>query len=154
MSDIALLFDPIDGPDIAIDAGGLQLDEGLRTAILISLFSDARAPEGADLPHADADRRGWWGDAFPRDVDAGPADGAIGSLLWLLERGKITPAEIARARDAAYSALRWIVTDRIASAIRVDVEAQERERIALSVQLDRPTGPARQRYDFVFGASA
>lgn len=152
MSDIALLFDPIDGPDIAIDAGGLLLDEGLRTAILISLFTDARAPDGADLPHIDADRRGWWGDDFGRE-DSVAGNGVIGSLLWLLEREKITPAVVARARDAAYAALRWLIEDNIASAIRVGVEVQERKRIALSIELDRPTGPARQRFDFLWEAS-
>lgn len=152
MSDIALLFDPIDGPDIAIDGAGIQLDEGLRTAILISLFTDARAPDAAVLPHEDADRRGWWGNGFPTETDARESE--LGGLLWLLEREKITPAAIARARDAAYAALRWFVTDRIASAIRINIEVQQRKRLALSVELDRPTGPARQRYDFLWEASA
>lgn len=152
MSDIALLFDPIDGPDIAIDGAGIQLDEGMHTAILISLLTDARAPDAAELPHEDADRRGWWGNDFPREVDAQGSE--LGSLLWLLEREIITPERIARARDAAYAALRWIVADQIASAIRIDVEVQQRKRIALSVHLDRPTGPARQRYDFLWEASA
>ena len=163
MTDIALAWSPDRfAADLLLGAGSLVTDDGLRTAILISLFSDARAPEEAALPEDGADRRGWWGDDFAAGGSAaggGNATGrnaigqnAIGSGLWLLQRAKITPATLQRAREAAFEALGWLVRDGIASAVDVEVEAQG-SRLAIGVTLDRPQGPGRQRHDFTWLAS-
>lgn len=150
MSDLALVWNPEEfAADIALDAGALRIDDGLRTAILISLFTDARAEADDELPDDGAERRGWWGDAFPA-----VAGDETGSRLWLLFRAKITTATINRARDYARAALAWIVEDGIAASVDVTVEAQDRQRLAIGVVLTRPTGPARERYDFVWEASA
>lgn len=150
MTDLALLWNADDlAADIALEAGAIRTDEGLRTAIIISLFTDARAEADDILPQEGSDRRGWWGDAFP----AVTGD-ETGSRLWLLSREKITTATLNRARDYARKALAWIVADGIAAAVDVTVEAQEQERLAIGVVLTRPTGPARERYDFVWEASA
>lgn len=137
--------------DIAIERGAVVLDGGLRTAILISLFSDARAPADAELPEQSADRRGWWGDDFPVTETR---RGETGSLLWLLARSKITQATVNRAREYARAALAWLLADGIASRLDVQVEAQDGQRLAIRVELDRPEGPAREFYDYVWEASA
>lgn len=153
MTDAALVWnaDAWHG-DIALDRGSVVLDDGLRTAILISLFTDARAPADAELPEQSADRRGWWGDDFP--VTRAVAPGETGSLLWLLARSKITQATLNRAREYARDALAWLLADGIASRLDVQVEAQEGQRLAIRVELDRPEGPARELYDYVWEASA
>lgn len=152
MTDIALALDLATGSaDLVLAGGRLATDDGMRTAILLSLFTDARAPDGAELPEPGADRRGWWGDAFSTDAVAS-ASGAIGSTMWLLRRAKITPDTLQRARQAATSALAWLIADGVASAIDVAVEAQG-DRLAIAISLNRPGGPARQRYDFTWEAS-
>lgn len=158
MTDLALVWnaDQFAG-DLLLTQGRLATDDGLRTAVLISLFSDARAAEDATLPEAGDDRRGWWGDALART--AGPEAGTardperIGSLLWLLARSKITDAVLARAHQACHEALAWLLRDGIAAAVRVVVEAQG-DRLAIAVEIDRPSGPGRHRYDFTWDASA
>ncbi|MBA4781156.1 phage GP46 family protein [Blastomonas sp.] len=137
--------------DIGIERGAVVLDDGLRTAILISLFTDARAPADAELPEQSADRRGWWGDDFPVSE---AKRGETGSLLWLLARSKITQATINRAREYARAALAWLLADGIASRLDVQVEAQDGQRMAIRVELDRPQGPSRELYDYVWEASA
>ena len=137
MTDIALRYDPSLGAfDIALDAatGDLVSDGGLGTAVMISLFTDARAARDDPLPAADAPRRGWWGDALE------PAR-PWGSKLWLLVREKCTAATAARARGYAVQALQWLLDDRIAARIEVSAEAVPAEhRIALAVTLTRPSG--------------
>ena len=51
--------------DLLYANGGIEADGGLKTAVLISLFSDAR----------DSNQRGWWG-------------GEIGSKLWTLKKAR------------------------------------------------------------------
>jgi phage gp46-like protein len=164
MTDLALVWDADAlAADLLLGNGQLATDAGMRTAILISLFTDARAADDEELPEAGGDRRGWWGDAFARDAgpDAGTARdaGRIGSLLWLLSRSKITARTIAQAQQACEDALAWLVRDGIASAVRVVVMAQTRtgqstpDLMAIAVEIDRPGGPNRQRHDFTWEAS-
>lgn len=175
MTDLALVWNAdAAAADLLLGNGQLATDAGMRTAILISLFSDARAADDEQLPEAGGDRRGWWGDAFARDArpDAGTARDAnrIGSLLWLLSRSKITARTLAQAQQACAEALAWLVRDGIASAVRVVVEAQMRpgqaasssaaignqgapDMLAIAVEIDRPGGPNRQRHDFTWSAS-
>ncbi|WP_086733835.1 phage GP46 family protein [Erythrobacter colymbi] len=164
MTDLALVWnaDAI-AADLLLANGRLATDDGMRTAILISLFTDARAADDETLPEAGGDRRGWWGDAYARDLrpDAGTARDVnrIGSLLWLLSRSKITARTLAQAKQACEEALAWLVRDGIASAVRVVVEAQARpgqaspDLLAIAVEIDRPGGPNRQRHDFTWEAS-
>jgi len=163
MTDIALAWNPdYSAADMALGGGMLAGDDGMRTAILISLFSDARAPVGADLPEHGDDRRGWWGDAFAapnqfsgagnaRDADA------LGSALWLLRRAKSLPAVVEQARLAAIAALGWLVRDGVARTVEVTAEALTsaglRSMLAIGVTIDRPEGPGRQRFDFTWDAS-
>ena len=165
MTDLALRWDPDRfAADLVLEGGALATDDGLRSAILISLFSDARAPDAAELPEAGGDRRGWWGDASSADtgnllVAHDDPRNFIGGLLWLLGRSKVTQAVIQRARQHASEALDWILRDGIASSIDVEVEAQftaageAPQRLAIGVNLTRPGGPDRQRFDFVWEAS-
>lgn len=154
MTDIALAWDADRfAADLLQEGGALATDDGMRTAILISLFSDARAPAGAVLPEPGADPRGWWGDAFAPDASASdPAAGAIGSTLWLLRRAKITPAAIEQARQAAHAALTWLVRDGVVSALAVEAAARG-HWLTIGVTVDRPAGPGRQRHDFTWNAS-
>ncbi|MCL9999230.1 MAG: phage GP46 family protein [Erythrobacter sp.] len=164
MTDLALVWDAdAMAADLLLGSGRLATDDGMRTAILISLFTDARAADDETLPEAGGDRRGWWGDAYAREPrpDAGTArdPDRIGSLLWLLSRSKITPRTLAQAKQACDEALAWLVRDGIASAVRVVIEAQVRpgqstpDLMAIAVEIDRPTGPNRQRHDFTWDAS-
>ncbi|MFO6448906.1 phage GP46 family protein [Erythrobacter sp. NE805] len=164
MTDLALVWNAdAMAADLLLANGQLATDDGMRTAILISLFTDARAADDEALPEDGGDRRGWWGDAYARDArpDAGTARdrSRIGSLLWLLSRSKITAQVLAQAKQACDDALAWLVRDGIAAAVRVVVEAQVRtgqqtpDLLAIAVEVDRPGGPGRQRFDFVWEAS-
>lgn len=162
MTDVALAWNPeLSAADMALTSGALLGDDGLRTAILISLFSNARAPAGADLPERGDDRQGWWGDEFAaaNTATSGPASeaDALGSTLWLLRRAKLLPAVVEQARAAAAAALGWLVRDGVASSVTVLAQARGADSgaglLALGVVLDRPAGPGRQRFDYTWDAS-
>lgn len=137
--DIALILDG-GTADIALSGGDLVTDRGLRTAVTLSLFSDARAPDAASLPAGETGLRGYWADG---------AEDRFGSLLWLLRREKMVPAVARRAEDHARAALQWLVDDGIAGSVAVAAELQRPQLLALDVRLTR--GPAR-RYDYLWRA--
>lgn len=149
MTDIALRFGQARwSADLAIEGGGLATDDGLVTALIISLFTDARARDDDPLPQPGADRRGWWGDP------------TIGSRLWLLEREKLTEATRLRAHDYVREALAWLTEDGVARDVAIEVAivpisaAHPLGALTIGVTLTRPDGPARQRYDFTWTATA
>ena len=146
MSDIALIWDEAGYvADVAIEGGDLVVDDGLRTAVIISLFTDRRARPDDPLPQDGADPRGWWGDVAAEDEDD-----LIGSRLWLLKRAKRTPENAAKAREYVEEALAWMVRDRVAKAVTVTTEITPQGWLGIGIDIERPTGPARQRFDFVW----
>jgi phage gp46-like protein len=144
--------------DYAIAAPGLAEDDGLETAVAISLFTDRRAGPDDTPPDGTDDRRGWWGDAFP--AAAVGATDRIGSRLWLLGRSKGTADVLALARSYAEEALAWLIEDGVAERVEVDAEharppeAGQAHALALTVTLHRPgQPPARFRYAHVWGGA-
>ena len=149
MSDIALAWNPaIGGFDLALEGGQLVTDDGLMTAIIVSLFTDARASADDVLPEPGSDRRGWWGDML-----SPVAAWQMGSKLWLLAREKQVPAVLARARDASRAALGWLIEDGIASSVEVSARFPRQGWLGLVIEIVRPNGPARQKYDFAWNAT-
>ncbi len=149
MTDLALLWnDALFGADLALVDGQLVTDDGLRTAVIISLFTDRRAGPDDELPEDGADRRGWWGD----DIAEMPGD-LIGSRLWLLRRAKFTSANINRARDYAREALAWLVEDGVAASVEVEAAGIRPDTLAIGATIVRP-GSRNVRFDFTWDATA
>ncbi len=147
MSDLALSWQT-DTADLRIERGDLALDEGLESAIAISLFTDRRADDGDVLPGAAADRRGWWGDAAP----AVEGD-RIGSRLWLLAREKQTEPTLRRAEQYAAEALQWLQDDRVAERVDVVASVPRQGLLGLLVTVHRPNAdPVEYRFTQTWAA--
>ncbi len=132
--DAAIIWKDLAG-DIQLNGYDLAREDGLTTAVIISLFTDRRAAND-DVPPGDArDLRGWWADAFP----AVPGD-QIGARLWLLHREKQTQSVLNRARDYAEEALQWLLEDGIVKSIRVTAEIVRQGVLGLSIDITRPDG--------------
>jgi phage gp46-like protein len=127
------------GLDLALDGYQLATDEGLETACLLSLFSDARARPDDVLPDRNGDRRGWWGDGY-----ADVAGDVWGSRLWLYERSFAIPATANGIREAAAEALRWLVADGVVDRIEVDVAFFRPDGLTYTITVYRDRQPARQ----------
>ena len=116
MSDLKLTWNGW-GAVATVEGHDLALEDGLATAVILSLFLDARARADDALPDGGTDRRGFWADTVAPAVERD----RTGSRLWLLSREKTLPEVLRRAHDYAAEALRWLVEDGVAS--RVDVSA-------------------------------
>ncbi len=150
MSDLALRWDATSfAADLAIEANDLARDEGLETAVLLSLFTDRRAEPGDPLPDGESDRRGWWADALP--VVEGDR---IGSRLWLLSREKETKATLSRAEEYAREALQWLVDDLVAERVKVTAKIPRTGVLGLEVVIYRPQAdPVKYRFNHAWEGS-
>lgn len=120
--------------DLDRDGGNLTSDDGLETAVVMSLFTDRRALDTDELPDGTGDRRGFWGDAYPDEDD----DDEMGSRLWLLARSKSTQQALIDARRYALEALQWMIDDGVAQSVSVTSERSGNDMIALGVTIERP----------------
>lgn len=139
--DVAIVWNELNG-DLRMQGYDLERDAGLRTAVIVSLFTDRRAQDDDPLPGAQDDRRGWWGDSLP-DLKGD----RIGSRLWLLSREKQLQSVVNRAREYAVEALAWLLEDGIALRVEVTAEIVRMGVLGLHVAISRPALPA---IDFKF----
>lgn len=135
--------------DWLLEPPKLATDEGLETAVIISLFTDRRANADDVLPDNSGNRRGWWGDSYPEQ-----AGDRIGSRLWLLHREKQLAQVRARTRQYAREALQWLIDDGIARAIDVEATFPRMSWLLLEVAIARSIGaPVRLRYEIFWSGS-
>ena len=126
----------------------LEQEDGLKTAVILSLFTDRRAEAADGLPTGEEDRRGWWG-----DLVAAADNDRLGSRLWLLLREKQTPEVLMRAEEYAREALNWLLEDGVAKGIEISAEWVSRGLLGLRVVISRPAGDAVEyRFNYLWEA--
>jgi phage gp46-like protein len=142
MSDAALTWDLSAGAaDLSVVANDLAHEDGLRTAVMLSLFLDRIAESSDQLPSGSG-RRGWWADGFSE-----VAGDRIGSRLWLLGRAKRTDDLLRLVEEYAKEALDWLVEDGVASSVAVTASFPRKGMVGMEVTIARPNGaPGRYRF--------
>jgi phage gp46-like protein len=114
-----------------VNAGGLDASDAFGSAVILSLFTDRRAPEGW-RPEV-SDRRGWWGDHVAPSNET-PLE--RGSHLWLLENEIVSTETINLARIYAEEALAWMIEDEAAARIAVETGAIENPRRGIWINIE------------------
>ena len=117
-------------------------DMTLETAVILSLFSDARI-EVDELPLGETKRRGFWGDLFA-DVEGD----VYGSKLWLYDRGKIANSQIPLVENKAAAALEWLIEDGAAKSVETEASF-ESGKLRLDITIQKPDGD-ENRFGFIW----
>jgi len=136
MIDVALTLNP--GTlkyDISILDGDLLHENGLRTAVILSIGTDALAQKDDVLPDGGSNRRGFWDDAYsewPDDV--------FGSRLWLLSRSKQSQSTLKKAQEYAAEACQWMVADGLAASTDVIATWERQGMLGLKNILTKADG--------------
>lgn len=150
MADIRTIFlDLTEGADYVLENFLLGEDDGLTTAVVLSLFTDARASASDRLPGDSSDRRGWWGNEFA------PVAGDIeGSLLWLLAPGKQLRSKLIEAQQYAQAALAWLIADGIAGRVVVVATNPRDGVLKVDIAIYKPTGELLSQYEILWSQHA
>jgi phage gp46-like protein len=151
MSDFALRWNnQLGHADLVMTGADLLVDDGLETAVIISMFTDRRANDDDVLPQPGGDLRGWWGDSY-----AAIAGDKIGSRRWLLERAKALPSVYAEVQVYDQESLQWLIDDGVVSSVGLAYSSPKLGWLRTVVTLARPSGaPVQYRFDYLWGASA
>jgi phage gp46-like protein len=150
MADAAMVMTEFGG-DLVLFGFDLQRDDGLETAVIISLFTDRRASAEQIPPeYPQDDLRGYWG-----DITNASASDQTGSLLWLLAREKELPQTLSRAEQYCREALAWMIDDLVSTRVEVTASYYSRGWMLLVIDIYRPTGQAvRFQYNYEWSAQA
>lgn len=144
MSDIAL---KIKGESfgIAIQDGDFEKDEGLETAVILSLFTDRRVTD-EELPQGQTYKRGYWADKY-----SSVNGDQYGSRLWTLGREKRQIEVLRRAEDFCKEALNWLIEDGVASSITATASFTEGTSNAwqIEIAIQKPSGRT-SRYQLIW----
>ena len=121
---------------ITYENGTIRLDtkadskhDELVSAILISLFTDARATdeEFEQVKDWELSKRGYWADQL---------DGvSTGSKLWLLKRAPKDQDTLERAQSYTQDALIWLVEDNLAQSLDVKT-SYEQDDLLIAISLN------------------
>ena len=115
-------------------AGGLVAANPLRTAVILLLFTDARAETYQLRFEHRGDRRGWPGDGF--DVDTAKGEAPLGSLLWTFRRHELNDRTAMEVAAEAERALQPLLGQQAVVAIRTKAVADKGAgRIVLTINL-------------------
>ena len=142
--DIRLYFHPNETGDFAdvwIEDGDFVRDEGLFTAVLISLFSDARVSD-KDLATAKMGKnpRGFWADDT--------LGFNLGSRLWLLGRSKLVNKTFRLAEQYSDAALQWLIDEAVITSVTTTASKTEDNRLLLAIELKGPGDELLETFRF------
>lgn len=119
--------------------GDIETRDYFDTAIKVSLFADARAPDSDVV--VPQNRRGWAGNEYTPGQE-------MGGLLWVpLLHGRINRSTMNAIEDRARSSLQWLVDQAIAvSIVSVEVRFIEQGRLGLAIAIERSPSQIERRY--------
>ncbi len=137
-TDIKVKFSDKFVGDFTLIKGDLEREEGIGTAVLMSLFTDRRADESDEIDNED--KKGWWG-----DLVAEVEGDLIGSKIYQLMRSKSTPDIEVKLKQFIFEALEWMIEDGVVveNGITVDTFVfgnVENKRLGFKIELRQSDG--------------
>lgn len=138
MQDIKLTQDANGNYDISIANGDIEAVEGFDTSLLVSLFSDARAPQY--LVSIPENQRGW----ICNTINENGRE--LGGLLWMVDQRKLTQDTLNDAIDYVRKSLNWYIEDGLLTDIQVSGNIVPRYGIQIEIIIVAENGVTETRY--------
>lgn len=128
------LYMPYSDESETINTTSLVHEDGLKTAVINSLFLDRRAEADDPVPDHIKDMRGWAGD------DIFVANDHWGSKLWMLpfigkQSREVGDPLLAYSKKWTEQALQWFVDDGLADYIKVTTWYPRAEKLRIHIEM-------------------
>ena len=132
-----LLCQTIDGGEISVDSGIVEMAGGLPTAAYLSLFGG-----NADDDGSQDSSLGWWGNLLETETSRRYRS----ETQYLLDKLPATASNLRRLEDAARRDLAWMVTDGVASSVTATASIPDVNKVKMVIGVTA----AGEESDFVF----
>lgn len=133
MLDIKLVQQPDLSYDLEFENGDFIIDDGLETALVVSILSDRRA-DNSQVSQREL-RRGWIGDL----VTTLPGF-KLGSHIWLSEQARITQETLTTIQDSAEKSLDWMFSAELITEVEARASITTKSSILLLITVTSPNG--------------
>jgi len=131
------LFQTNDGGNINVENGITELSSGLETAAYLSLFGGNEDDDGSEKTD-----KNWWGN-FTETVESAQYRS---ETQYILRSLPATSGNLGKLREAVLRDLDWMVQDKVASEIDVNVTIPGLNKVMIECNINA-IGPENQ---FVF----
>ncbi len=128
--------------DLSVTNSVLETVDGLETAIIVSLATDARAP--SSTVSTPTRRRGWVGNILQASTGR-----ELGSILWTFDQSRLTASVLNDLAVAAQDCLQWMVEDNIAKSVAAGVEKTSARSVDVNILITTIEG-RELRYSFIW----
>ncbi len=139
------LINTADGGEISVESGIVKMGAGLDVCVYLSMFGGNE--HDSTLPD---DRMNWWGNISEQSE----ARRYRSQTQYLLSRLSATSANLLRIKDAVERDLKWLITERVASDIRVAVSIPALNAVKIAVDVEAVGEMSRFEYTENWLASA
>lgn len=146
--DSVIWFNGLPYIPLSASASILELDQdGIKSALAVSFFTDRRQPFSGNEPKAPDDRRGWWGDTTLEPGDR------IGSRLWMLARSPMISKRIIPDAEAMLKeSYKWMLEDGVVDSMKISVSRLDNYTLGFSITVKKPNDTKTSKYDFLWRA--
>lgn len=123
------IYDTVDGSEFVIKNGLVMPDEGLKTAVYLSLFGG-----NEDDTEGGKNSKTWWGN---RLIGVRDDEKLVNHFLLFIRSVPITSKNIVLAEEEAMRDLQWMKDNGISDSIGVKIYMVEKNRIELKITIEK-----------------
>ncbi len=128
--------------DLNVSNSAFETVDGFETAIIVSLFTDARAP--SSVVKTPSRRRGWIGNILTANSGL-----ELGSRLWTFEQARLTEPTLNDIAVAAQESLSWMVQRNQAKSVSATAEKTGLRDVTVNVSITTIQGK-EERYSVLW----
>lgn len=121
------LFQILDGGEVAVEDGVIEMNGGLETAAYLSLFGGNEDDNGRD-----GNNNAWWGNLGETADDRL----YVSETQHLLQSLPLTTANLRRIEDAANRDLAWFLSSKVASTVEVTARIPALNTVEINVRIE------------------
>lgn len=123
-----LIVSTLDGADINVENGIVEMTTGFETAIYLSLLGGNEKDDGTEATK----KYEWWGNKLENNNPERKLASRFQNILFGLP---ITPANLKKLEEAGKQDLQWFVTFKIADTIEFEVNLIDKNRVDVIAKL-------------------
>lgn len=123
-----LLFTTLDGAEINVKNGILEMTDGFETAVYLSLLGGNFDDDGTEATK----KNEWWGNKLE---DNNPERKLISRYQNIIYGLPATPANLQKLEEAAKLDLQWFITEKIADIVNINIRLLEKNRIDNEIEI-------------------
>lgn len=131
--------------DLVIEDGTIKGVDGMETAILVSLFTDARA--SAERVQDPLMRRGWIGNILSPNLER-----ELGSVLWLADTARVNQDTLNFFKAEVKNAFQNMIDKKILSQLNVVSTIIDSKTIQVAIKFIN-SGDETERYSILWVAT-